>query len=382
MKKILAAIMLSSFMLGGCTTESRQISTEGKQISHHAEQHEEILTKAYEPLNYDYQKGEWIPYFDYEKYLQGKTENEFRQSVRQRFTNAKANGINTVYLHIHPSGDAYYRSQIYPKGKFWDSEYDPLEIMLDEAHKLKLSAHGWINPLRLQYSADFEDIPDSYITKEWFNTPDSPNLSEVNGRIYLKPDSEEVVRLILDTVAEIIENYDVDGIHIDDYFYPTADPEFDSREFAASSESDLAKWRTANISRLVQAIYRTVKNGDERILFGISPQGNISADYDSQFADVKLWLAESGYCDYIIPQIYYGFEHETMPFQTVLEQWLNLPKAENVKLIIGLGAYKLGKNDEWAGPSAETEWIENPDIINRQTEAVKNSKASGYAVFY
>ena len=382
MKKILTVITFSALLLGGCSAETMPVPNISPETTTAAEEHEVIVTKAYTPLNYDYQQGEWIPYFDYENYLQGKTEDEFRQAIRKRFTNAKENGINTVYLHIHPSGDAYYHSQLYPKGTFWDGEYDPLEIMLDEAHKLGLSAHGWLNPLRLQYTDEFENIPDSYITKQWFNTPESPNIGEVSGRMYLKPDSPEVITLITDTVAEIIENYDVDGIHIDDYFYPTVSPDFDSREFASSGENDLAKWRTDNISRLVQAIYRTVKNADERLIFGISPQGNINADYNSQYADVKRWLAESGFCDYMIPQLYYGFAHETLPFQAALEQWESLPKAEDVRLIIGLGAYKLGKNDAWAGASAETEWIDDPDIISKQINAVKKSTASGYALFY
>ena len=118
------------------------------------------------------------------------------------------------------------------------------------------------------------------------------------------------------------------------------------------------------------------------MLFGISPQGNIAADEDQQYADVKRWMREDGFCDYIIPQIYYGFLNETMPFLPVLAQWESLARNSKVKLVIGLGAYKLGKDDIWAGASAETEWRDDPEIIQKQIKAVADSSADGYALYY
>ena len=202
----------------------------------------------------------------------------------------------------------------------------------------------------------------------------------MNGRWYLDPSYTEVDELLRDCIREIMTNYDVDGIHIDDYFYPTASPEFDAEEFAASGISDLGEWRRSNCTRMVRAMYDEVKSCDSRAEFGISPQGSISGNYDSQFADVRLWSGEKGYCDYIVPQLYFGFENESCPFAETLALWESMT-CPDVRLVAGLGAYKLGKTDKWAGAAGENEWIESPDIIQRQIELVGKSTASGYALY-
>lgn len=381
MKRFIPVFLLVSAVLFSCSAECvNHLPSENESMTECTTDMCPYTEKAYKPINFGYMKGEWIPYTEYPDLIYGKSEDEFRLAFRQRLEKAVENGANTVFLHVHPNGDSYYRSEIYPKGKFWDGEYDVFQIMLDEAHSLGLSVHGWINPFRLQSTDDFDSIPDEFITKQWFLS--DRNIGEVNGKMYLRPDSQETNELLKNTVAEIITEYDVDGIHIDDYFYPTTDPEFDSTAFAESGSDNLAEWRMTNISKIVKAIYDTVKCGDKRLLFGISPQGNINSDYTMQYADVKLWLREKGYADYIIPQIYFGFEHESCPFMQTLEMWEDLPRNEDVRLIIGLGAYKLGKNDIWAGKTAETEWTEHSDIIERQIKAVENSDADGYAIYY
>ena len=336
--------------------------------------------KSYTPINYETQIGMWFPYLYYDEYMKGKSADEFRAAVRELYSEAKRESVNTVYLHVRPNGDAYYKSEIFPKGISLDGDYDPFQIMLEEAHKLGLSVHAWINPLRLQTTSVMETVPDNFITKQWASDPNSRIVREVNGRFYLNPAREETAEILRQSVDEIVSQYDVDGIHIDDYFYPTTDPQFDSVEFEASGSSDLSEWRTDNISRLVRTIYDTVKSKDDRILFGISPQGSISNNYNTQYADVKLWAGSDDYCDYIVPQIYYGFRNSTNPFAETLAQWESLT-GENVNLIIGLAAYKQGKYDKWAGVSGEQEWIEESDVIQRQIELVEKSSADGYALY-
>lgn len=338
--------------------------------------------KEYTPLNYINQIGMWFPYMHFEEYMYGKTEDEFRTAVREKFAEAQKESVNTVYLHIHPCGDAYYRSEIFPSGTYLDGDYDPLEIMTEEAHALGLSVHAWLNPLRCQTVEQMQNMPESFIVRQWAENPECHFVENVNDRWYLNPAYDETVQLICDAVEEITDNYNIDGIHIDDYFYPTTDPEFDRTAFENSGSDSLEQWRTENCTRFVKAIYDTVKKHDKNILFGISPQGNIDADYKTQYADVRLWGAESGYCDYIVPQIYFGFQNETCPFAPVLAEWEALVSDENVMLIIGLGAYKLGQEDKWAGVAGEQEWIENPDIIKQQIELVNSSSAVGYALYY
>ena len=378
MKRLLMCAVLSAALLGRCTPVTMpktEIQTESSDVS-------EEQNSGYTPLNYEYQKGMWLPYLRYGEYMQGKDAESFRRAIRKCFAEAKDNGINTVYLHIRPTGDAYYDTDLFPKGVYSDGSYDPLKIMLEEAHDMGLSAHGWINPLRLQTVEEMEKVPDSFITKQWYLSGDGRNIGEVSGRLYLRPDSPDVRELLSSEIREIINTYDIDGIHIDDYFYPSDDEAFDAEAFASSGADDLAQWRRDSVSDMVKAMYSAVKEADEKVLFGISPQGNIAADEDQQYADVKRWMREDGFCDYIIPQIYYGFLNETMPFLPVLAQWESLARNSKVKLVIGLGAYKLGKDDIWAGASAETEWRDDPEIIQKQIKAVADSSADGYALYY
>lgn len=382
-KTILLAAALTMFT-SSCTNSESEAEPEIQPPTRYIQEIEHLYidsTQGYIPLNYSYHTGLWVPYTRYNEYMSGKSEEEFRNTIREKFTEAKTDGINTVYLHVHPFGDAYYSSEIFPEGAYLDGNYDPLQIMLEEAHALGLSAHAWINPLRCQTVEEMKKLPDTFIVKQWTNDTESNYVEIVNNRWYLNPAYDETIELVCQCINEILTNYNVDGIHIDDYFYPTTAHEFDDDAFKASGKADLTAWRMENCTRLVKSMYDTVKSHNKKLLFGISPQGNINSNYTTQYADVKLWGSESGYCDYIIPQIYFGFENETCPFESTLLEWENLVSSDSVSLIIGLAAYKLGKEDKWAGIAGEQEWIENPNIINEQIEAVKESSANGYSLY-
>lgn len=379
MKKIIAAACTAAFLMcAGCSAVLPDSGKSSTEYSRNADPPES--NSEYVPINYRKQVGMWLPYVRFPEYMQGNSGEDFRRAVAEILEDAAADNVNTVYFHAHPNGDAYYSSDIYPKGVFLDGDYDPLSIVIDEAHKRSISVHAWVNPLRMQTAGDMERLPDSFIVKKWIASG-MPYVKDVNGRWYLDPAYPETVELLRRTVRDIAEKYDVDGVHIDDYFYPVTSPDFDSEEFAESGADDLASWRTENVSRFVKAMHDTVKAIDERLLFGISPQGNIRADYETQYADVRKWAGEKGFCDYIVPQIYFGFQNETVPFLPTLEEWTELIQGSGVSLIIGLAAYKLGREDKWAGKAAELEWINDPDIIQKQIAAVKASAADGYALY-
>ena len=378
MRKIIAAALAAAFFITGCSAELSVRSSSTAQVSESVPQE---VQQKYVPLNYKEQVGMWLPYVRFPEYMQGRGEEQFRKEVGELLDDAAAESVNTVYFHAHPMGDAYYSSDIYPRGEFLDGDYDPLAIVVEEAHKRGISVHGWINPLRLQTDEQLRALPEDYIIKKWIAAGE-PFVKLVNGRWYLDPAYPETVELLRETAAEILGKYDVDGLHIDDYFYPTTDEEFDREAFELSGEPDLADWRRDNVSRFVKVLYDTVKSFDRELLFGISPQGNIGSDYNSQFADVRRWAGEEGFCDYIVPQIYFGFNNESSPFLTVLDQWEELAQGSEVSLVIGLAPYKLGREDKWAGAAAELEWINDPDIITKQIAAVKESYADGYALYY
>lgn len=378
MKKQISFLILTVTLLTGCTAMQENQTATKSHKSPKSSKNEDL---GCIPLNYEYQKATWLPYLEFPDYMQGKSETEFKDLVKAILKDFSEQGINTVYFHIHPEGDAYYKSEIYPKGTYLDGDYDPLKILIDTAHSMDISVHGWINPYRMQTADQMAVLPDSFIVKKWVNSK-SPMVRLVGNRWYLNPAYDAVTELISNTAKEIVENYCVDGIQIDDYFYPDKSPEFDIEAFEISGNTDLGNWRRENVTEMVQSLYDTVKNQDSRLKFGISPQGNIDTDYNSQYADVELWTTNNGYADYIVPQIYYGFENSSCPFVPTLERWEELAEKSDISLVIGLAQYKQGKYDKWAGILGENEWIDNPDVIFQQLEIVEASPtAKGYALY-
>ena len=334
-------------------------------------------SNEYQVLNYEDQIGMWFTYMDYQSILKDCQESDFKKNTAKRFKNAADMGVNTIYVHVRAFGDCYYYSDIFPKGEYYNTDYDPLEIMTEEAHKLGLSIHAWINPLRCQTEEQMRKLDDGFTIKKWYNDSEKNGsyIVNVNGTLYLNPAYQEVVDFISEGVSEIVENYSVDGIHIDDYFYPTTESSFDEAAFSLSENDALSEWRLENVNKMISQIYSTVKDIDQSILFGISPQGNINSDYSGQYADVKKWASESGFCDYIVPQVYFGFENEGCPFAETVQSWMEMNTCTDVKLVIGLCTYKIGNEDKWAG-TGKNEWKENRDIVSRQISFCRENKLS------
>ncbi len=382
----LSGIIITLMFLASCTDSGNNISESSPELYHQDISQLYIAPDSDESkpdscINYDVQYARWITYLDYSDIMLNKSKQEFTDSVIKILDDAKSQNINTVYFHAKAFGDAYYKSEIFPTGTFLNQDYDPLEILISEAHKLNISVHAWVNPLRCQTAEEFTSISDDFITKQWFNEFQGTYICNVNGRMWLNPAYDNVIKLVSDGILEIIKNYNVDGIHIDDYFYPTKDESFDESAFRDSGQTDLSKWRIENINRLVSEIYNQIKSYDENILFGISPQGNINIDYNSQFADVKTWCSNSGYCDYIVPQIYFGFENDTCPFEKTFQEWYDMTENSDVSLVIGLAVYKQGKEDKWAG-SGKNEWIDDPDVIQKQQDFIKKYNNVGFSLYY
>ena len=291
-------------------------------------------------------------------------------------------GINTVYLHLRAFGDAYYQSALFPPAKEV-GDYDPFSILLEEAHQLHLSVHGWVNPLRLQKDSAMASMSDSYPVKQWYSDPQKNGtyLCKVGEYWWLNPAYPEVRQLVADGVAEILAQYHVDGIHLDDYFYPTTETAFDAAAFADAKADDLGAFRLEQVNAMVQQIYSTVKAASPAIQLSISPQGTMDGNYTKQYADVRRWGTETGYCDVLIPQLYYGFANETAPFAETLQTWTETVSSESVSLVIGIGTHKCGKEDTWAG-SGSMEWCSEPTLPIRQAKlALETNGTDGVAVY-
>ena len=343
------------------------------------QQADKIKTKADKDdenkLNYKEQKAIWLSYIDLSELFYEKTEQEFITSFEEVCKSCRSIGVNTLYIHCRAFGDAFYRSKLFQKTKtFGKISYDPLELMIEVAHNNALSVHAWINPLRCEAAEQLDNADTSLQITKWYKTGDDRiKYISADNHYWLDPAYEEVRNLICDGVSEIIKSYDVDGIHFDDYFYPTTDEEFDKQAFKASGEESLEKWRTENINKLVRDVYTTVKSIDSTVLFGISPQGNIDNNYSYMYADVGKWCSEEGYIDYIAPQIYFGFENSVLPFESCASQWNALIKNKNISLVIGLAAYKIYSDEEY---------INNTDILLMQINSIKSlDNYSGYAFY-
>lgn len=346
-------------------------------------------SRNYSTVNFREQKGFWITYLEYMSVLKNKSESSFKASVENYFDNISALGFNTVYVQVRAFGDAYYDSLLFPSGEQYNgtigagSSFDALKIMVKAAHERGLSVHAWVNPMRLMTSSQIENISDRYIIKNWYNNYNGTYIAKSGERWYLNPAYDEVTDLIADGISEIVRNYDVDGIQIDDYFYPTTAESFDKAAYSASGTSlSLAEWRMSNVNKMVKKLYKAAHNANPNIVFGISPQGSIENDYDETYADVRTWCSQSGYCDYILPQVYFGFDNAALPYAEVISQWSGMVKNADIKLVIGLAAYKIGAADNYAGAKGKNEWTENSDIISRQMELAKALSNYGGVALY
>ncbi len=321
----------------------------------------------------------WVTYYEL-KSLFSNGESGFKQKAQELIDNCVKNNINTVFLQVRPYFDAFYPSEIFEWSVYSldkqgnPPDFDPLKIFVDLAHKKDIELHAWINPYRVSYDKEFE------ADKKYADFTVS-----CDEGVYLLPSREESRKLVLDGVREILNNYSVDGIHIDDYFYPTTSADFDSEDYKAYKNSGgslgLTAWRQSNVNSLVSAMYSLVHSAKKGAVFSVSPAADIVKNKSVYFADVELWLREKGYADWIIPQIYFGFEHEKMPFLSVAAKWEKLASKGGVKLICGLAAYKSGTADELAG-SGKDEWKENKNVIEKQIGfSLSSAKWCGYSLF-
>ncbi|NLM12510.1 MAG: family 10 glycosylhydrolase [Epulopiscium sp.] len=334
-------------------------------------------------------RGVWISYLDLQRVLSNKSKEEFRASIQGMFKNVKDTHLNTVIVQVRPFGDALYPSNYFPWSYIITGTegvnpgFDPLAIMLEEAHNKGLRFEAWINPYRIRAGSK-KPLSERNQALTWL-MDGSNRVIELNSGIYYNPASQDVRELITKGVMEIVKNYDVDGIHFDDYFYPTTSLEFDKIDYQRYVEEggilSLGDWRRENVNQLVKSVYSSIKAYDSSIRFGISPQGIIEKNYNEQYIDVEKWLSSSGYVDYICPQIYFGYNHSTQPYDKLLKQWGALIKNEEIDLYIGLAAYKLGNEDTWAG-NGKSEWIGTTNMLQRMiTDGRNQSHYGGFVLF-
>lgn len=333
---------------------------------------------AYGLSDYSDIKGVWINYLEFGEMIRGKTAEQYRSEVEKCLDNIENLNLNTVILHIRSHCDAFYNSDIFPysyqlSGKQGEGcGFDPLSEFITLAHNRNIRVEGWINPYRAASGkSGLSGIAQN--SPIWDFSFEKGEIVTLDTGTYLNPSSEKSTELIVKGIKEVIDRYTVDGIQFDDYFYPAADQSFDSalyEQYSASTENPLSleDFRRESVNKMLKAVYDQVSQKKE-LTFSVSPAADISKDTDVLFADVKEWC-KGGYCDYICPQIYFGYEYpkEGFDFSSLLWAWQSLCKDSdgNVGLTIGLAPYKIGKTD-----GGSDEWKNSTDILKRQAEQAK-----------
>ncbi|MGN0708244.1 MAG: glycoside hydrolase family 10 protein [Faecalibacterium sp.] len=332
----------------------------------------------------------WVSYLEWAQ-MDFSSEEAFRSGTARMLENCAALGLNTVIAQVRPFGDALYRSALYPWSHLCtgtqgaDPGFDPLDVLITEAHARGLSLEAWVNPYRLRSS---ERMPPSLAPGNLANT--HPEwVCAVNGGLYLNPAEPDAAAYVVRGVEELVQNYAVDGIHFDDYFYPTTDPALDAAQFAASGAQDLAAWRRENVTAMVKAARDAVKAADPTLRFGVSPQGNPDNDVGQQYSDVYAWLeaeGEDAVVDYLCPQIYWGYGYTLstgstrFAFERIVPEWLSMPRSGSVALYFGLGAWRVGTGDGGANEDSTAQWCTG-SALARQVQDLRAQAAQGWALY-
>lgn len=303
----------------------------------------------------------------------------------------KAMGLNTVVFQVRPMGDAFYKSQYAPWSKYISGKlgenpgYDPLNFAIDEAHKRNLKFHGWFNPFRISADSDFD--LNKYIDELPEKSPLKANPQWIvkymgNHKVYhwINPGEPEARHYIIKIVKEVMENYNIDGIHIDDYFYPykidgVDFPDEETFKTYGEEYSTKDQWRRDNINKFVKDLSQEIKTINEKVEFGISPFGiwksgavegkqdvKVTSSYDDLYCDTAKFIDE-GWIDYVVPQIYWDFNNEDTPYERVAKWWEEKSKDKKIKLYIGHGTYKDFSEGE----------IERQIIYNKSSHVIRGS---------
>lgn len=393
MKKIGCCILFLSFVLVSCTVSAEVTPRRTTFAEQTAQGTWEV---SYLSGSEDgFLKGIWLSQFDLHPILRDgsgqRNREEFCLLAKKVFSNISELGFDTVFLQVRPNGDSFFESELYPVSKYvagtlgGETSYDPVEILLCAAWEAGLSVHAWINPLRLSTPQEASAVADGFFPYDCYKNK-SGAVKLCGDFLYFDPSYEEAVAHICKGADEILKKYAFDGLHIDDYFYPTETELEDESEFLQSGYQNKGDWRRHNIDRLVSSLFEVAhKNG---VVFGVSPAGNLYSLSDGWYADVKKWASEEGFADYLIPQLYFGFLNAYCPFRQILKDWESIVTSPSVKLYVGISAAKAamgarGEKDAFAGTEeGKLEWVQHKNILSRQLSAAKESTtASGICVF-
>lgn len=322
---------------------------------------------------------------------QGLSQAQQKQEFISLLDGLKMAGLNSIIVQIKPSADSFYPSEYAPWSEYLTGiqgqapGYNPLTFMIEETHKRNMEFHAWFNPYRVSVKDDIEKLAENHPAGK---NPDW--VVSYGDRLYYNPGIPEVRQFVIDSILEVVRNYNIDGVHLDDYFYPYPEKNIDFPDdelYKANKRFDgetKNQWRRNNINDFIENLYKSIKNMKADISFGISPFGiwrNKADDlkgsdtdgaitsYDSLYADTKYWV-ENKWLDYIAPQIYWHFGYDKADYAKLVDWWADVVKDYGVRLYIGHAAYKVEDgNTPWGNPLE----IINQIQYNRNIPQIKGS---------
>ncbi len=321
----------------------------------------------------------------------GMSVEEQKASFIQLLEMHQRNGMNALVVQVRPAADAFYPSKLEPwseyltgvQGQAPDPLYDPLQFMIEETHKRGMEFHAWLNPYRAVFNINKSNIAPTHITKlhpDWF--------LDFGTVKYFNPGLPQVREFVAKVVKDLVTRYDLDAIHMDDYFYPyrITGKEFPDESTYRQNARGLNKedWRRSNCDSIIKLIYQTMRAANPRVKFGISPFGvwrnkdkdpmgsNTKAgqtNYDDLYANILLWL-QKGWIDYVVPQLYWERGHKLCDYDTLLKWWNQYTYGK--QLFIGHAMSSAGRNEAW----------KNKNELPNQIKGLRNYPTTQGSVYF
>ncbi|QJD83195.1 family 10 glycosylhydrolase [Cohnella herbarum] len=323
-------------------------------------------------------KGAWISTvynLDWPSDKSYANSEQQRQEYIRLLDDLQGMGLNSVFVQVRPSADSFYPSKLVPWSRFVTGkqgqapDYDPLAFMIEETHRRGMEFHAWFNPFRANTDAKTDNLASNHVAIE------HPDWIVKSGTLmYINPGIPEARQHIIDVIIEVVNGYEIDGVHLDDYFYPSNGVFPDDATYTQYNADPLlnkSDWRRDNINRFVEDLGKSIQQAKPQVRFGISPFGvwrNQEVDptgsatkagvtaYDNMYADVRKWIKEE-WIDYVAPQIYWSMTLKIAQYNTLVDWWTNEVRGTKVDLYIGHAPYKLG--------TPEIGWNNAQEIIDQ-----------------
>lgn len=319
---------------------------------------------------------------------------QLKKELTQIVNNCAKSGLNTIFFQVRPASDALYKSSVYPWSEYLTGKqgvapeggFDPLAYIIEEAKAKNIGVQAWINPYRASVDTHkFKNLSKDNPARKYKNLI----VKCSDGKMYFNPGLKKSRDLVVAGVKEIVENYDVQGIHFDDYFYP--DVKFNDKatyKKYGSGFKTKKQWRRNNVNLLIKEVRAAVKAVDSNVQFGVSPAGVWANKYNNKLgsdtrgnetfyahcADTRKWVKKN-WVDYIIPQIYWKIGDKYADYKTLVEWWSEVAAGTGTELYIGLASYRLDKK------SSDKAW-RSIKMLRREVKLNRKYKEISGSVFF